>query len=148
MQATAKMREMDPGFPDPIFFHDYLQEAGEDALAWVLRHPGTVSRKGEAKRIAEAVGYNGRKIRLEAKDLGQLVELWSNYWDEGSRSYWFIYREGKAQRFQDGHPVYNRAVPPVQITSETILVEHQIHCGKDVGIRIYATPETLQRLFS
>lgn len=148
MQATAKMRETDPGFPDPMIYADYLQEEGQDAQAWVLRHPGTVGRKGTAKAIAEAVGYNGRKIRLEAKDLGQLVELWSNYWDEGSRSYWFTYRAGSAQRFPDGHPVYNRVVPPVQMTSETILVEHQIHRGKDIGIRIYATPETLRQLFS
>src|SRR3990167_7532230 len=150
MRPTKSMQDINPGFTagDSLIFADWLEERGEDTGAWVLRHPGTVARP-QARTICEAVGYRGRKIRLEAVDDGQEIELHNNYWDGGGRSYWWqTGTNGKnAGRFGDGHPIYNRPQGAPKAGDGWLIVEHVIVWGIDLGIHIYGTPITLHRLF-
>lgn len=160
MRPTRAIRALCPDFPadadaDPIFA-DWCEERGLDEAAWVLHHPGTVSRS-QAKALCAHVGYTGRKLRLEAVDPGQEVQLHNNYWDEGGRSYWWQVQclddgmvggiGNTAYRYPDGHPVYDRPQVSPTVGDSFVLVEHVIFRGKDLGLHIYGTPATLRRLF-
>ena len=107
----------------------------------------------------QAFGYTGRKFQVEARERVHIV----SYWDGGTRSYWAVLTMGLArgESAPDRHnTIMVRGMPElrmvgecggmgqpagidVEIDANTIVAEHVIFCGKDMGIRFYVNPARL-----
>jgi len=105
----------------------------------------------------QAFGYTGRKFQVEARERVHIV----SYWDGGTRSYWVVLTMGQGGGsttqttaiVEHGKPEL-RVVGEcggmgqptgidVEIDANTIVAEHVIFCGKDLGIRFYVNPARL-----
>jgi len=91
-------------------------------------------------------GYKGRTIYIRFIETGSKQSIIS-YWSGGSRSSFKILGESAdiqatSESFQNSHPINQHKEDPHWIANKNqILVEHVIFCGKDLGLRIYATPD-------
>jgi hypothetical protein len=82
--------------------------------------------------------YTGTKVKINAGDKFYPDQSWSG----GSRKLWkLVSRDGKL--FDPGTQIYasgpfnpSKAFEPQEIPKNTILVEHDIFCGKDTGITL------------
>ena len=89
--------------------------------------------------------YNGRKISIAMVEPGSKHSMVSE-WSGGSRTSYRILGESaqtvvSSEQYQNLHPVKQYAADPHWIANDNqILVEHIIFCGKDLGLRIRATP--------
>lgn len=90
--------------------------------------------------------YTGRKVRISTN----IPERLDSYWDEGSIRYYSFYQlsTGKCQDVHSNHPFFEKNQPSVlkSLPRDIIIVMHQIFCGKDMGITIYANQEDLTPL--
>lgn len=90
--------------------------------------------------------WKGRKVRVQVATRYQM----QNYWDGGSRCYVMAYSlaTGKAAAPSTAttSPFQAAAAATVEIPDGTLLVEHQIFCGKDAGITIYVNPANMAPL--
>src|SRR3990167_5534296 len=105
----------------------------------------------------QAFGYTGRKFQVEARERVHIV----SYWDGGTRSYWVVLTMGQGGGsttqttaiVEHGKPelrvvgecggVGQPTGIDVEIDANTIVAEHVIFCGKDLGIRFYVNPARL-----
>ena len=107
----------------------------------------------------QAFGYTGRMFQVEARERVHIT----SYWDGGTRSYWAILTMGLArgEAAPDRHnTIMARGMPELRVVGEcggmgqaegidveidgnTIVAEHVIFCGKDLGIRFYVNPARL-----
>ena len=105
----------------------------------------TLSRK-DAKFIIETAypDYTGRKIKVQIIDNGREIET-TSYWDGGSKDYYVVLNSegiviGNSKSYQNFHPVTQEKANPKWISNDDeILVQRSYFCGKDCGLRIYAT---------
>jgi hypothetical protein len=101
-----------------------------------------VKRNSEIESIRRACfpGYKGRTFRVEPFHPMNC----RSYWDGGSRSYFCFLNLATGQTSavpENGSP-FVKAVPAVESLPEnTVLVEEIIFCGKNLGLRIYGSPE-------
>jgi hypothetical protein len=99
------------------------------------------------KRIAGAAfpDYRGRTFRI--RPVTGPIDVRS-YWDGGSRSY-FVFVRLADMRASREVPAQSAFDPPlagaesVPLPAGVVCVEHQIFCGKDMGIVIHARPDDL-----
>jgi hypothetical protein len=104
----------------------------------------------------QAFGYTGRKFQVEAAERKHIV----SYWDGGTRSYWAVLTMGQEGSTQPTNAIVENGKPQlrvigecggmnkpagidVEIDANTIVAEHVIFCGKDLGIRFYVNPARL-----
>lgn len=89
--------------------------------------------------------YKGRKISVvlvQPESKHSMVSEWSG----GSRNSYKILGDTaetiiSSSQYSNMHPVDQYKADPHWIANDKqILVEHIIFCGKDLGLRIYATP--------
>ena len=105
----------------------------------------------------QAFGYTGRKFQVMASEHKHIV----SYWDGGTRSYWAVLTMGQGEGsttqtnaiVEHGKPqlcmvgecggMGQPAGVDVEIDANTIVAEHVIFCGNDLGIRFYVNPARL-----
>lgn len=85
--------------------------------------------------------YRGRKFRKVVSSSSR--ELHS-YWTEGSKdSYRTVdLATGRIAEPITVQPFVRDVAPPFVPSSNVLLVEHTIFCGKDLGCRIYVHPDS------
>ena len=90
--------------------------------------------------------YKGRTIYLVlVKPEAKLSTV--SYWSGGSRSEFKLLGTAAetlatSEAYRNSHPINQHKEDPHWIANKNqILVEHVIFCGKDLGIRIHATPD-------
>lgn len=89
--------------------------------------------------------YRGQKF--------QLVETTSyllrNYWDGGSRNYCKLLNLTNGEVLDPNNsttnPFMRLANESFEIPHNFVVVEHQIFCGRDLGIVIHATPQNITK---
>ena len=90
--------------------------------------------------------YKGRKIRVMLVAENSKHSMVSE-WSGGSRSSFVILNSEANQmvnsaQYANAHPIKQYAADPHWLANKNeILVEHVIFCGKDLGLRIYATAD-------
>lgn len=100
-------------------------------------------------RIAAAVGYTGRKFKLEPKSEVGISGI-DCMWSGGSRATWYAISFPDFA-VADPSPPCTFPNPPVNHTvalapGAGILVRHSIFCGKDSGLTIYVHPDGLAKM--
>jgi len=90
--------------------------------------------------------YNGRRFKLEISTNVMLANL---HWDGGTKS---VFR---AVRLSDNAvaEVLTSSAPwnckingsYVELPEGTVIVEHAVFCGKDMGLRIYVNPNNMTK---
>lgn len=89
-------------------------------------------------------GYRGRKVRVQVSDRPMRLNA---YWDGGSRSSYVAVEMDTLRTAAPDQAVQNpfraAAHAEYQIPVGILLVEHQIFCGKDVGITIHVRTENV-----
>jgi len=91
-----------------------------------------------------------RKVKVSTKERYRV----SDYWDGGSRDYYeFVHlpsgrllqlEQVEYEHQENGNP-YNQTLGYVRLTPEVAVVENCIFQGKDLGVRIYVHPDSLER---
>jgi hypothetical protein len=94
-----------------------------------------------ARAIARAVGYRGRKVSAKVDNS---VTLHNTYWDEGTRSTYYVVR--LADFTQVRPPQYLPHLPPefggpktpvsIAVNPGHVVVEHAMFCHHDMGLTI------------
>jgi hypothetical protein len=85
--------------------------------------------------------YRGRMLQITATDCPVNVD---SYWSGGSRSFYAfvdLYTM-KAMPVPPTDPMNQRTKPQLLVPPNTILVEHRIFAGKDMGLTFYVHPDT------
>ena len=87
--------------------------------------------------ITSATGYRGNKFRCTAVKDGYEFSTY-NFWSGGSKTtYYLIERAtGKVSSFPAVEVMKDTTVPTYKLEAGTVLVEHSIFCGKDMGLNI------------
>lgn len=103
--------------------------------------------EGIPARIASATfpNYSGRKFEITT---GTCFNPNENNWQGGSRTYMkLVSRDGKMVTVPEcGNPFSGFAPESVEIPPQSILVEHVLFCGKDLGLRFVIRPEEFDTL--
>jgi hypothetical protein len=93
---------------------------------------------------AAIFGYNGTHFRIEVIK-GDTFTMGDTSWSGGSRKSYAIFeiatmREARLPNF---HPMFDGQVVPnkVNVQPGYLIVQHDIFCGKDMGITYHAHPE-------
>lgn len=124
----------------------YADTLTPEALTRALNdYPGVGLRMSNplVKRLIAATfpEYRGRKVRLM---------LWTrprqlmNYWSGGSRSDWRLIdpARGFAAPSADMYNPFTKAAHEAfDLPAGVIAIEHDIFCGKDMGLYVYVRPE-------
>ena len=104
----------------------------------------------------QAFGYTGRKFEVIALERVHIT----SYWDGGTRSYWAVLTVGQDAASSPSMAVTTIGKPELHVVGEcggmgqpagftqeidanTIVAQHVIFCGKDLGIRFYVNPARL-----
>src|SRR3990167_6457565 len=104
----------------------------------------------------QAFGYTGRIFQVEARERVHIT----SYWDGGTRSYWAVLTMRQDASTQPTNAITTQGKPELRVVGEcggmgqpaeldveidanTIVAEHVIFCGKDLGIRFYVNPARL-----
>lgn len=113
-----------------------------------------VSFKEVSSLIQKA--FPGAKSRRTVKIDSREVYRVSDYWDGGSRNYAMFINLSNGtvmsssdipqENIQKAANPFNLPICSVTLTPGFIVVEHTIFCGKDLGYRIYCSPEKFQTL--
>lgn len=91
-------------------------------------------------------GYNGKMFQVK---VAESVTLHGVNWSGGSRNSWAVVSlkdDEKVGRLDNMMAPWDERNPEgtkVELTSEFVVVEHCIFCGKDLGITIYAHPNSI-----
>ena len=92
----------------------------------------------DIKKIAKAVGYKGRNIKLTQFRPGTNL---NSYWDEGSRTYFYFVDSNSAQVVrtipQNGTPFDRLNLTADVLPAGQVLVEVSISRGKSVACYIH-----------
>lgn len=89
-------------------------------------------------------GYTGRTFAVQVHDAPyQLHDL---QWGGGTKSDWMILEGETAYDFGAEAAAYFPPTVVIDITPNTLLVEHVIFCGKDLGVRLHVHPSRLPKL--
>src|SRR5205085_4155270 len=98
--------------------------------------------------------YTGHKFSVETHERVTLT----SYWDGGTRYYYAVIRLGMTDsalpvKFGDTPATITRIgecggmgqpnAPTIEITPDTIIAQHTIFCGKDLGITFMVHPSRL-----
>jgi hypothetical protein len=90
--------------------------------------------------------YTGQKFRLIETERYSM----SNYWDEGSRSYFKLVNLGTGEFItptaQTSNPFLNISHASFEIPNNHAVVEHAIISGKDAGLFIYVNKSNISKL--
>ncbi|HNQ20634.1 MAG TPA: hypothetical protein PKI46_06205, partial [Bacteroidales bacterium] len=92
--------------------------------------------------------YTGKKFILEILDSNTEVSTVS-YWDGGSKDYYAVVDyegnfNGSSNQYHNIHPQVQEDKRPKWIANKfQVLINHSYFCGKDCGITIYATNDSL-----
>lgn len=90
------------------------------------------------KIVAKTFSYTGKKIKVSNRIPRDL----RSYWDGGSKTSFCFYNlaTGETQLVGSNHPFFEADKPSrlEKLPEGFLLVSHDIFCGKDMGITIYA----------
>lgn len=106
---------------------------------------------GKPDQVVKAIGqkcfgYRGRRFRISTSIPSEI----RSYWDGGSKSSYAFYNlsSKEVKSVPTNHPMFDKGVPSkVGVLPEGFaLVEHNIFCGKDMGITIYVNEENMTKM--
>lgn len=93
----------------------------------------------EVKKVCSKAfpSYNGTKVGIV---YNQKQMNCQSYWSGGSKNYYALVRlqDCEVFRLPDSHPVFDNVdANEVDIPEGSVMIEHKIFCGKDLGLTIY-----------
>ena len=95
------------------------------------------------KELAKRVfGYNGQKFQVEAAETVHVV----SYWDGGSRDYYAtVNAHGEFFKIGEVGGMFGEKPVEVPIFPDTMILVHQISCGKDFGVTFIVHPSVFPK---
>lgn len=86
--------------------------------------------------------YSGHTFKVRAAE----SVTCNSHWDGGSRSYYVVLQGNLAEAISETGTPFTPAAPIVTLDAQTIVLEHQYFCGRDMGITIHVHPSALPQL--
>lgn len=107
--------------------------------------PCAIEPNPALKALAERLfGYRGRTFNVQSHDAP--FTLHDVTWGGGTRSEWIVIEGDGAYDFSAQAAMFAPPAISVDITPNTILAEHVIFCGRDLGVRLHVHPSRLPKL--
>lgn len=83
--------------------------------------------------------YHGRKFEVNSAESIRCP----SYWDGGTRSYFAVVKGSTIEHIGECGGLNQPSVPMIALDANTVVLEHRISCGKDMGITFHIHPSRL-----